>query len=885
VNLSMTFRRKDDSGSVGLATHVKVPKVKKLLVSTDVGLIELELNFSANSVRLGKLYKRKIAYPSKFYRKALIDSISGYCLNLSLLDVNFNCEFIFGFVIEIIKVIKENPIKPASALKILLFSAMCLSLDRTVPQEGKWIRHPTYRKGVSGHRKSQRKYNFPSDNMQYYLLELANICPQHAQSLFRPFELIPNLELDYDINSIIKPNTADTTTLTNILDSLPNLLDHMTSSIDLDPCGRAQLYASYQRGPNGISATSWEKDRKAIGADPKLEGALYYLLYTMHPEVAGVVLPYGISSNECESKEKSNTECQGISEPDTSTPKHSLLTFIPDGKFGKTRTIAVCDQISQTSMSGINSVLMEILDSLRNNDLTFRQEDLPNYICYYTDKNYSNLPASADSTTFTDRLPSELNCKVVEYLFGNGIGSAWKEIVCNRNFTATKAAYDHGIPNNVKYSTGTPMGLMTSWSTSAIVHHLIVRYCCMKLNAPYHYIILGDDVCIWNRKVYDLYYNTMQKLGMELSSTKSTNSEVYCEFAKRTFKRVYNDKLAIYEIVEMTGLPGAQSAKIYACDLGGTAGFISQLYQRQSVLRNSKFLKLGLNRPANGAVVLQCIKLLAYLYHSNVRSFNCAVNFISLWTFSSLVDNLVLPVRIPKGHWQTLVTNVISSVHKIHIDHLGISEVAQVAEFLPLGSLPFYPLSVRMRLYQTLTTSDLETQLTAGTTKLLQFESEFSEDVSKSTSYQKFLIVSLLEHFAESLSAKVLDFLLSDTDMLSDLQTAQLFDQSTYENLIRLSQIIDAKTINRRKLRFIVDSKLGKSLLQVKQALNMEGIIKKYTFTDPFERYSNISARIKHGSKALGLSQPQLNYISYRYLNLDKSKPSGDGWFPASTTI
>lgn len=68
-----------------------------------------------------------------------------------------------------------------------------------------------------------------------------------------------------------------------------------------------------------------------------------------------------------------------------------------------------------------------------------------------------------------------------------------------------------------------------------LCHHVVVRYCavlCGMTNFQ-NYMILGDDIVINNDLVARKYIEIMNKLGVEISKTKTHTSFFVYEFAKR----------------------------------------------------------------------------------------------------------------------------------------------------------------------------------------------------------------------------------------------------------------------------------------------------------------------------------------------------------------
>jgi len=87
------------------------------------------------------------------------------------------------------------------------------------------------------------------------------------------------------------------------------------------------------------------------------------------------------------------------------------------------------------------------------------------------------------------------------------------------------------------------MGALSSWAMLALTHHYLVHYSAwasgvIPKGQPFlDYVVLGDDVVIWNKTVASKYLKVMKTLGVEVGLAKSILSPKGkgLEFAKRTF--------------------------------------------------------------------------------------------------------------------------------------------------------------------------------------------------------------------------------------------------------------------------------------------------------------------------------------------------------------
>ncbi|KAL5129452.1 putative mitochondrial protein (mitochondrion) [Glycine soja] len=89
----------------------------------------------------------------------------------------------------------------------------------------------------------------------------------------------------------------------------------------------------------------------------------------------------------------------------------------------------------------------------------------------------------------------------------------------------------------VSFETGQPLGYLSSWPLFTLSHHLVLQSCAEKVYPGRYfdrYAILGDDICIADRKVASVYHQVVTDLGVDLSIPKSLVSDSGgAEFSKR----------------------------------------------------------------------------------------------------------------------------------------------------------------------------------------------------------------------------------------------------------------------------------------------------------------------------------------------------------------
>lgn len=196
---------------------------------------------------------------------------------------------------------------------------------------------------------------------------------------------------------------------------------------------------------------------------------------------------------------------------------------------GKTRVVAIGDYWSQLSLIPLHDMLYNIL-SLIPQDQTFTQgkETFPEfkfdsnitYFCY-------------DLVSFTDRFPLKLVKDLLENFIGKARAEAWYDIMVGYKFSYKDSK---GNVTSINYEVGNPMGFYTSWASTTLTHHFIIYEACLKLEIPFSkakYILLGDDIVLWDERLALEYKRIINSLGVDISFPKTLCGKTALEFAKR----------------------------------------------------------------------------------------------------------------------------------------------------------------------------------------------------------------------------------------------------------------------------------------------------------------------------------------------------------------
>nr|UIW13882.1 MAG: RNA-dependent RNA polymerase [Rhizoctonia solani mitovirus 96] len=195
---------------------------------------------------------------------------------------------------------------------------------------------------------------------------------------------------------------------------------------------------------------------------------------------------------------------------------------------GKARVVAITNWWFQSAFGGLHSSIFRLLETI-SQDGTFDQDGTFNK--FLTRANPFEDLSGYDLSAATDRLPLELQMQI---LSACGLpGDIWGALLRNVRWAFPNK---EGLPDQVSYAVGQPMGALSSWAMLALTHHVIVRYSALLagMNKPQYvnYAVLGDDCVINNNAVAKEYLALMTDLGLSISMGKSVVSKRFTEFAK-----------------------------------------------------------------------------------------------------------------------------------------------------------------------------------------------------------------------------------------------------------------------------------------------------------------------------------------------------------------
>lgn len=218
-----------------------------------------------------------------------------------------------------------------------------------------------------------------------------------------------------------------------------------------------------------------------------------------------------------------------LHQPKSGKTEFRRLSALEDSE-GKTRLVAIGDYWSQTCLKPLHDKLYRVLRTIPQ-DQTFNQGEglrgLP------LDGSYTYY--SFDLSAATDRFPIDIINWFLEHNFGENISIAWNDVMVGYPFCFKTPK---GADREYYYSVGNPMGFYSSWATFAIMHHFIIYCACREINTSWkqaRYKLLGDDIVIYDDLLASKYKDLITSLGVEISESKTHESKIFFEFAKRYF--------------------------------------------------------------------------------------------------------------------------------------------------------------------------------------------------------------------------------------------------------------------------------------------------------------------------------------------------------------
>lgn len=302
-------------------------------------------------------------------------------------------------------------------------------------------------------------------------------------------------------------------------ENIDQFLDRFMKKDQLKDFDSLFIYSGNASSPNGgHSSLNYLADAAAVKKDEKLYNAImgmagHFKFGSQFKKIVEILMVNIWNQEYTEDKIHSR-----------------LVTFTAPG--GKARIIAVADWLSQTALSAIHKTQFRLLEMIPA-DKTYDHKSgmeifLPDAACYH----------SIDLSAATDRVPRLIQQRLIERIFtrlgmnGLEISKYWLDIV-DREYS-TKNSQLEKVSPTLRYAVGQGMGLFSSWSSMALVHHFIVNQIC---GCPFaSYVLVGDDLLMRDSEsAFTQYVDFMDQIGVRVNLSKtliSTEAPHSAEFAR-----------------------------------------------------------------------------------------------------------------------------------------------------------------------------------------------------------------------------------------------------------------------------------------------------------------------------------------------------------------
>lgn len=134
-----------------------------------------------------------------------------------------------------------------------------------------------------------------------------------------------------------------------------------------------------------------------------------------------------------------------------------------------------------------------------------------------------------DASSFTDRLPLDLQLKVLDELEKFGLISEFDKSVFR---LVSKGTYwDNEFSRIIAWKVGQPQGFGPSFNIATLTHVGIVMSCVTHQEQENLFSVIGDDILIADDALAKSYVSKMQSLGVDINEEKSLSSNTATEYA------------------------------------------------------------------------------------------------------------------------------------------------------------------------------------------------------------------------------------------------------------------------------------------------------------------------------------------------------------------
>lgn len=356
-----------------------------------------------------------------------------------------------------------------------------------------------------------------------YINKAIQACPRAVVTLTAVVRMMV-LKPSFDISTVTNEYSGmslDTGVMQDYISSFKSYLDKADIRLSIDFA--STWHTSMASGPNGrVAMLTCFKDLVSLKGWVHYPTFMNLLSLCNYVQLSEYIEKFILSTYE------------DIISLQKSSSKLNLarLAFISD-KAGKTRIVYILNYFLQEALWPLHNTIMEWLKR-QPQDGTYNQRSAVDKVILMTKDKINTW--SFDLTAATDRWPVWHQRLVLTAAVGPTLTALWELIMGINPFSP---------PHNkeVSYATGQPMGAYSSWATFAFTHHLVLRHLCWLCGvSKSSYVILGDDLTIFNEKVALEYKKLITRLGVTISETKSVvpgmlKPDIYsAEFAKKLIR-------------------------------------------------------------------------------------------------------------------------------------------------------------------------------------------------------------------------------------------------------------------------------------------------------------------------------------------------------------
>jgi hypothetical protein len=191
---------------------------------------------------------------------------------------------------------------------------------------------------------------------------------------------------------------------------------------------------------------------------------------------------------------------------------------------GKLRSVASPHLVHQLALKPFGDSIYKLVRSLPW-DCTFDQSKP--LVRLQTHLSEGHTVFSVDLSSATDYFPLEIQVTVLRALFGSCPDLRLFEDISKSYWRCPIGVTPNGL---IRWKRGQPLGLYPSFASFTLSHGILLWF----LNGSKHedkFFVLGDDVVILDKDLYDRYIQFLKQMDCPYSREKSISSANICEFA------------------------------------------------------------------------------------------------------------------------------------------------------------------------------------------------------------------------------------------------------------------------------------------------------------------------------------------------------------------